>query len=61
MCRLEVYDDRDKVPCGKVSSRPGLYPGGMRKNTMLALMLLLAAIALAGVLGVLRIYQMTAP
>jgi hypothetical protein len=31
----------------------------MRRNTMLALMLLLAAIALAGVLGVIRIYQMT--
>jgi hypothetical protein len=40
---------------------PALYPGVMRRNTMLALMLLLAAIALAGVLGVLRIYQMTAP
>jgi hypothetical protein len=33
----------------------------MRRNTMLALMLLLAAIALAGVLGVLLIYQMTTP
>jgi hypothetical protein len=33
----------------------------MRRNTMLALMLLLAAISLAGVLGVLRIYQMTTP
>jgi hypothetical protein len=33
----------------------------MRRNTMLALMLLLTAIALAGALGVLRIYQMTAP
>ena len=40
---------------------PALYPGVMRRNTMLALMLLLSAIALAGVLGVLRIYQMTAP
>jgi hypothetical protein len=37
----------------------GPYPGDMRRNTMLALMLLLAAIALAGVLGVIRIYQMT--
>jgi hypothetical protein len=43
------------------SRSPALYPGVMRRNTMLALMLLLAAIALAGVLGVLRIYQMTAP
>jgi hypothetical protein len=60
MCRLEVYDDRDEPPCGKLAVA-GLYPGGMRRNTMLALMLLLAAIALAGVLGVLRIYQMTAP
>jgi len=33
----------------------------VRRNTILALMLLLAAIALAGVLGVLRIYQLTSP
>jgi hypothetical protein len=32
------------------------YPAGMRRNTLLALILLLAAIAIAGVLGVMRIY-----
>jgi hypothetical protein len=29
----------------------------MRRNTLYALMLLLAAIAVAGILGVMRIYQ----
>jgi len=32
----------------------------MRRNTMVAIMLLLAAITIAGVLGVLRLYQITA-
>jgi hypothetical protein len=31
----------------------------MRRNTVVALVFLLAAIAIAGVLGVIRIYQMT--
>jgi hypothetical protein len=61
MCPLGVYDDPDQAALREVSSRPSLYPDAVRRNTMLALMLLLAAIALAGVLGVLRIYQMTAP
>lgn len=31
----------------------------MRRNTVIALVFLLVAIAIAGVLGVIRIYQMT--
>ena len=33
------------------------YPGGMRKNTLYALALLLIAITIAGFLGVLQIWQ----
>lgn len=33
-------------------------PVGVRRNTILALVLLLVAIAVAGTLGVIRIYQM---
>lgn len=33
----------------------------MRRNTLYALILLLTAIAIAGTLGVIRIYQMTGP
>jgi hypothetical protein len=32
----------------------------MRRNTFIALLLLLAAITIAGVLGVISLYQMTA-
>lgn len=34
-------------------------PIGVRRNTILALALLLIAIAIAGTLGVIRIYQMS--
>jgi hypothetical protein len=34
-------------------------PLGVRRNTIVALVFLLTAIAIAGVLGVIRIYQMT--
>lgn len=33
-------------------------PPGVRRNTIIALIFLLAAIAIAGTLGVIRIYQM---
>ena len=33
-------------------------PVGVRRNTIIALVFLLAAIAIAGTLGVIRIYQM---
>jgi hypothetical protein len=34
-------------------------PPGVRKNTIIALIFLLTAIAIAGTLGVIRIYQMS--
>ena len=34
-------------------------PQGVRKNTIIALIFLLTAIAIAGTLGVIRIYQMS--
>jgi hypothetical protein len=37
---------------------PESQPTGVRRNTIIALVFLLAAIALAGTLGVLRMYQM---
>lgn len=40
-------DDRDQQ-----------QPQGVRKNTIIALVFLLIAIAIAGTLGVIRIYQM---
>ena len=33
-------------------------PPGVRRNTIVALVFLLAAIAIAGTLGVIRVYQM---
>lgn len=35
------------------------YPGRMRRNTILALILLLIAIMIAGALGVLRFWNLT--
>lgn len=40
------------------SAGPAQQPTGVRRNTVIALAFLLAAIAIAGVLGVIRIYQM---
>lgn len=46
------------VPSGQ-SLETGSQPLGVRRNTVVALAFLLIAIAIAGVLGVVRIYQMT--
>ena len=50
-----------EVPARPVSQSSGVQPQplGVRRNTVVALVFLLAAIAIAGVLGVIRIYQMT--
>lgn len=39
-------------------NEPDPQPPGVRRNTIIALIFLLAAIAIAGTLGVIRIYQM---
>jgi hypothetical protein len=38
---------------------PGPQPPGVRRNTIVALIFLLTAIAIAGTLGVIRLYQMS--
>lgn len=38
--------------------QPEPQPPGVRRNTIIALIFLLTAIAIAGTLGVIRIYQM---
>ena len=38
---------------------PERQPPGIRRNTIVALIFLLTAIAIAGTLGVLRLYQMS--
>ena len=48
---------RRTVPSGQ-SLETGSQPLGVRRNTIVALVFLLAAIAIAGTLGVMRIYQM---
>ena len=35
------------------------YPDPVRRNTLLAIVLLLSAIVIAGVIGVVRLYQIT--
>lgn len=41
------------------TSEEEAQPLGVRRNTIVALVFLLIAIAIAGTLGVIRIYQMT--
>lgn len=41
------------------NSEDDAQPLGVRRNTVVALIFLLIAIAIAGTLGVIRIYQMT--
>lgn len=50
--RPERTQSVDNIPS------PGGLADVMRRNTLYAIMLLLAAIAVAGVLGVMRIYQL---
>lgn len=45
-------------PVAQRPSTPGTESTGMRRNTVIALAFLLGAIAIAGVLGVMRIYEM---
>ena len=49
---------RHPVPSGQ-SLETGSQPLGVRRNTIVALLFLLIAIAIAGTLGVMRIYQIT--
>ena len=50
-----------EVPARSTSLAPGApsQPLGVRRNTVVALVFLLIAIAVAGILGVIRIYQIT--
>ena len=41
------------------NSKDEQQPQGVRRNTIIALIFLLTAIAIAGTLGVIRIYQMS--
>jgi Ca2+/Na+ antiporter len=50
---------RQPVPVTIESGSEAAEPVGVRRNTIIALIFLLAAIALAGTLGVLRMYQMS--
>lgn len=56
--RAFAQTQRQPMQAAPQTSADAVQPVGVRRNTIFALMFLLAAIAIAGTLGVIRIYQM---